>query len=128
MPCRSFYFQTAIAIGFQLPETLQFITGGHLTDVFLDLCCVILDRGSDGYQPPTSHFPLCAQSQDAEIGVKLSLHCEELSCLDISSIYLLLWPGYCASGVSVDWQGICVDGLAFVLLIQLTLQDLPYSL
>ena len=56
------------------------------------------------------------------------LHCEELSCLDISAFHPLLWPDYYASGVSDDWQSVCVYGSDFVLMVQLTSQDLPYSL
>lgn len=43
-------------------------------------------------------------------------------CLNIWDLYLLLWPGYYAGGVSDNDQAICIDGLEFVLTIQL-----PYS-
>jgi len=58
----------------------------------------------------------------------LDLHSEDVSCLDISDFYPPPWPGYFTSRISDDWQGICVDGLDFVLSIQLTFQDLPSSL
>lgn len=54
--------------------------------------------------------------------------CEELPCLDISGLYLLLWPAHYASGVSDDWQGISVDCSNLVLNILLTSQDLPFSM
>ena len=42
--------------------------------------------------------------------VKPSMNGEELPCLDICDFYLILWPGYYISKVSVDGQGIGVDG------------------
>ena len=56
------------------------------------------------------------------------MHREELLRLDISGLYLLLGPAYNASGVSDDRQGVGVDSSDLVLPIQLTLQDMPYSL
>jgi len=80
-----------------------------------------VDLTSTGPQPPSFHL-VCY------LRIKLSMHCKELSCLEIHGFYLLLWPGHSASMVYDDWQGVLVDGLDFVLLIQLTLQELPYSL
>jgi len=53
-----------------------------------------------GSGPPPS-----VQSQAARLGVKPTVH-PELSCLDISGFYLLLWPGFYTSRISDDWQGI----------------------
>jgi len=60
--------------------------------------------------------------------MKRSMHSEDISCLDISGFYLVNWLGNYAGGVSDELQDIGVDGSDFVLPIQLTLQDLPYSL
>lgn len=38
-------------------------------------------------------------------GMKPSMHCEELPCLDIDGIYLLFWPSYYTSRVSGDRMG-----------------------
>jgi len=61
------------------------------------------------------------QCQAIGLRVKSSIHCEELSRLDISGLYLLLWPGYYTSGVSGNWQVIHINGSNVFLPIQLTL-------
>jgi len=77
--CLRYIFLLYLA-GLQLPEILteQFITGGHLPDVLLDICRFILDTGSDS-------FPLV----------------HSLRMLDF---YFLLWPGYYSSGKPVAEQ------------------------
>lgn len=56
------------------------------------------------------------------------MHCEEFLSLHISSLHVLLWPVNYASRVSDDCQGICVDCLDLVPLIELALQDQSCSL
>ena len=56
------------------------------------------------------------------------MHGEQLPFLDICGFYVLIWPGYYTSGVSDDGKVVGVDGLDLVLTIQLTSQDLPYSM
>uniref|UniRef100_A0A669D8A2 FAT atypical cadherin 3a n=1 Tax=Oreochromis niloticus TaxID=8128 RepID=A0A669D8A2_ORENI len=60
-----------------------------------------------------------------ELGVKPSMHGQELSFLDVSGFYLLLWPAYYPSRVPDHRQGVGVDSPDLVLTIQLTSQDLP---
>ncbi|XP_030647698.1 arrestin domain-containing protein 3-like [Chanos chanos] len=77
---------------FLLPEvfTKHFTTWGHLLDVVLDLCCFILDSGSDAHQSSASFIPLSVQSQDPRFGVKSSMHCKELSCLDVREMLKII--------------------------------------
>lgn len=51
------------------------------------------------------------------------MHCEELSCLDISDLNLLLWPAYYASRVS----DVGFDCASLVLSIQLLSQRPPHD-
>lgn len=60
--------------------------------------------------------------------VQLSIHGKELSCIDSSDFYCLLLPAYYPRRVFDHRQGIGVNCLALVHPIQLTPQDLPYSL
>lgn len=56
------------------------------------------------------------------------MHVKKPSCLNVSGFYLVLWPTDYHSRVSDGRQGAGVDCPDLVLPIQLTPQDLPYSL
>lgn len=79
------------------------------------LCCFILDCGADTHQPSASFLLLSVHPQGAGIWVKPSMHGQEFSCLDVSGIYLLIWPTYYPGEVSDHRHGVGVDCPDFVL-------------
>lgn len=78
-------------------------------------CCFILDCGADTHQPSASFLLLSVHPQGAGIWVKPSMHGQEFSCLDVSGIYLLIWPTYYPGEVSDHRHGVGVDCPDFVL-------------
>lgn len=71
------------------PRVLVDVTEGHghPSDAFVDVCCVILDYGTDTY----------------------SMQGLELPCLDVIGFHLLLWQAYYVSTVPDHGQGIGID-------------------
>ena len=77
------------------------------------------------WQPWASLLLFSVHFNCGRLGVKPSMHCEEL---DISGFHLLHWQGYYTSRISDFWQGKHVDGLDLVLHIQMVLHNLLYFL
>lgn len=82
---------------------------------------------SGTYWSTVSLLPLWVQSQLAGIGVKPSVHCQEFPCVGVRGLCLLFLVANQTSRVTDDQQGIRVNTFGFVFDIQLTYQDLPYS-
>lgn len=85
----------------------------------MELRCFILDSGSLAHQSSASFLTACVQFQGAGLGMEPAMHCEELLCLKICGLYVILWPFLYSHRVFAQWQGVAVYCLGLVLSIEL---------